>query len=337
MQTVSNIPLNFLWLEITAHCNLTCSHCYASSGPANPLNGRMTISDWYRVLEEARELNCSNVQFIGGEVSIHPYLAPLIKKAADLDYKMIEVFTNGTEVTKSLVSLFKHHRVRTALSFYSENPKVHEAITGKVGSFGRTVKGISTLVTEGIEIRVGIIEMQQNSGGVHEARAYLERLGVTNIGEDRIRSVGRGEEYPNVEPTRQLCGQCWKGKLCVTPSGDCYPCVFSRDTCVGSALSQSITSVVVSDELLVFQAAMANSQGIDVESVESTPHIYNNPDCFPNPSACNPTTCEPKGGGCNPVNSCWPHDDCYPKKGCNPDTTCWPKGGSCNPQKCYPI
>ena len=45
--------LNFLWLEITRRCNLTCAHCYASSGPNLPLTERMHFADWCHVMDES--------------------------------------------------------------------------------------------------------------------------------------------------------------------------------------------------------------------------------------------------------------------------------------------
>jgi hypothetical protein len=41
--TVLNDPM-FLWLEITAKCNLLCEHCYADSGPQADLYGNMTTA-----------------------------------------------------------------------------------------------------------------------------------------------------------------------------------------------------------------------------------------------------------------------------------------------------
>jgi MoaA/NifB/PqqE/SkfB family radical SAM enzyme len=73
--------LSFLWLEITAKCNLLCTHCYADSGPRGDLHGNMTYSDWTRVIDEAAELGCPSVQFIGGEPTIHPRLADLVDHA----------------------------------------------------------------------------------------------------------------------------------------------------------------------------------------------------------------------------------------------------------------
>lgn len=57
--------LRFVWLEITGRCQLSCSHCYARSGPAGS-HGRMTMNDWLRVIDQAAGLGVDWVQFIGG-------------------------------------------------------------------------------------------------------------------------------------------------------------------------------------------------------------------------------------------------------------------------------
>ena len=70
--------LSFLWLEITGKCNLTCTHCYADSGPAGTLQGAMTLEDWTGVIHQASALGCRQLQFIGGEPTLHPDLPALI-------------------------------------------------------------------------------------------------------------------------------------------------------------------------------------------------------------------------------------------------------------------
>src|SRR5713226_7179053 len=87
--------LNFLWLEITRRCNLTCEHCYASSGPGLPLIERMECADWCQVLDEARAVGCRRVQFIGGEPTVHPDLGRLLEHATRVGFRHCEVFTNA--------------------------------------------------------------------------------------------------------------------------------------------------------------------------------------------------------------------------------------------------
>ncbi len=77
MTTLSRKPaevrpgLSFLWLEITGRCGLSCSHCYARSGPSGS-HGTMTADDWRSVISQAAGLGVSMVQFIGGEPTLHP-------------------------------------------------------------------------------------------------------------------------------------------------------------------------------------------------------------------------------------------------------------------------
>ena len=50
--------LSFLWLEITAKCNLECVHCYSDSGPRRQLLGDMALDDWLNILRDAASLGC---------------------------------------------------------------------------------------------------------------------------------------------------------------------------------------------------------------------------------------------------------------------------------------
>src|SRR5687767_1018146 len=84
--------LNFLWLEITRRCNLTCAHCYVDSGPGLPLTEGMQFDDWCRVMDEARAEGCRRVQFIGGEPTLHPDLPALLGHAARAGFSQCEVF-----------------------------------------------------------------------------------------------------------------------------------------------------------------------------------------------------------------------------------------------------
>src|SRR5262245_31492421 len=74
--------LTFLWLEVTAKCNLECIHCYADSGPQKNLLGKMNIEDWVTILRDSAELGCRQVQFIGGEPTLHPELPRMISFAS---------------------------------------------------------------------------------------------------------------------------------------------------------------------------------------------------------------------------------------------------------------
>src|SRR5579884_2046624 len=94
--------IDFLWLELTGKCNLRCVHCYSDSGPQLPLIQSMGLNDWSRVIGEAADLSCRNLQFIGGEPSLHPGLPDLIRRAKACGITNVEVYTNGTVLPDNL-------------------------------------------------------------------------------------------------------------------------------------------------------------------------------------------------------------------------------------------
>jgi hypothetical protein len=64
---------SFLWLEITGRCGLSCSHCYAGSGPSGS-HGAMTAGDWRSVITQAADLGVSMVQFKRRRADVAPGL-----------------------------------------------------------------------------------------------------------------------------------------------------------------------------------------------------------------------------------------------------------------------
>jgi MoaA/NifB/PqqE/SkfB family radical SAM enzyme len=299
--------LRFLWLEITAKCNLLCVHCYAESGPHGELYGNMTYEDWTRVINEAAELGCRTIQFIGGEPTMHPRLSDLVDHANHRRFAFIEVFTNATRLGQKLVGCFQRNRVHVATSFYSDDPAIHEQITRGEGSWPRTVHGIEKAVAAGLPLRVGVIETERNAGHAPRAIEFLKTLGVNEFRVDRQRGVGRGDLVQlggNEERYEELCGQCWRGRLCVTPGGDTFPCVFSRATRLGDVRC-GLAGILQTAKLAAFRHRVRAL------------HAHAPDDCQPYP--CPPEgPCDPHGG-CPPT-TCTPN--CSPP--CAPDANCQP-------------
>ncbi|HUZ55268.1 MAG TPA: radical SAM protein, partial [Streptosporangiaceae bacterium] len=97
-------PVTFLELEITGRCQLACLHCYAGSGPDGG-TGTMSIGDWEWVISDAQGLGVRTVQFIGGEPTLHPGLARLVRFALGAGLGA-DVYSNLVHVTRELWELF---------------------------------------------------------------------------------------------------------------------------------------------------------------------------------------------------------------------------------------
>jgi MoaA/NifB/PqqE/SkfB family radical SAM enzyme len=310
--------LRFLWLEITSKCNLMCTHCYADSGPQEELYGRMTYDDWTRIVEEAAELGCHKLQFIGGEPTLHPRLHDLIDHANHRGFEFIEVYTNATRLGTRLLGCFQRARVHIATSFYSDVPAIHDQITQGAGSWERTVRGIESVLAAGLPLRVGVIETDRNPGHGPRALEFLRTLGVQSARIDRERGVGRGgrnQPWDDAERFDELCGECWKEKLCVTASGEVFPCVFARATRLGDA-SAGLSGILASARLTEFRRTVrsrnvgnAACEPSDCHPQQSAQECNPLSNCNPNdcnPNACNPLDCNPLGSNCNPCNPCGP-------------------------------
>lgn len=252
--------LDFLWLEITAQCNLSCVHCYADSGPSRALHGNLGLEDWLDALRQAADLGCKKVQFIGGEPTLHPGLTTLIASARGLGFTTIEVFTNGTLFTEALKNSFLRHHIHLAFSVYSAQADVHDAITRKKGSFAKTMTSLQWAIGCGLPVRVAAVQMETNAGDLDQTRRMLTEMGVASISSGHLREIGRGARGKESEPCfDELCGRCWQQKLCLTANGEIYPCVFARFSPIGS-LSQGLGYVLDGPERSAFRAALLAAQ-----------------------------------------------------------------------------
>lgn len=290
--------LEFLWLELTNRCNLQCVHCYAESGPFVQ-DDALSKEQYLRVLHDAATAGCREVQFIGGEPTLNPDLPDLIVAAGTAGFRKIEVFTNLNSLSDQLLDCFTIHSVNVATSIYGASAEIHDEVTLVPGSFARLVRNIRRCLERGLKMRAGFIEMAENSGRFEEANAFFSELGVSSIGHDFERKIGRAskEECCGME---ELCGECANGTLAVGPDGVVSPCIMSKAWSVGRlGAANSLTDILRGDKLAQTRRDIGRAVGDQRTSQE--------PSMICTPKTCAPydaTPCSPKDGGCTP---------CYPK------------------------
>jgi MoaA/NifB/PqqE/SkfB family radical SAM enzyme len=346
-------PTSFLWLEITSSCQLSCGHCYAESGPGGS-HGAMTEERWSDAIRSAAESGVSMIQFIGGEPTTHAAFARLVQLALSSGLE-VEVFSNLFSISPDGWACLALPGVRLATSYYSSSPRIHDRITNRLGSHGRTLANIGKAIELGIPLRVGLIRVEDDQD-VDDARAQLLTAGVPQdqIRVDDLRSVGRGAvgSTPVARDEDALCGNCASGVAAILPDGSVHPCVFSRQQHfeVGNLLDQTLGEVLAGAELRDLRGrlsadftaracAPAGGGGgscspagggggpCSPAGVRATARRYGQPvvDCGP---ACSPS-CAPVGN-CNPIVNPGP---CNPVGGHppRPEPTPRPDGPVCNP------
>jgi MoaA/NifB/PqqE/SkfB family radical SAM enzyme len=309
--------LTSISLELTNTCNLSCVHCYAGSSPRAPLYEGMTFRDWEAVLQQSAALGCKTVRFIGGEPAVYPQLVELIAVARQLEFENLFLYTNGTHLTERLRAALVEYDVGLAFSLYAASADAHDAVTGVRGSFSQTLDSIGWAISEGLKVRVAITRIAAPAE-ISAAASMVRRMGVRNVSFDRVRRIGRGGGDSPHEDVDELCGSCWEGKLCVSPSGSIHPCVFSRFEQVGST-TEGIAEAVSSPALRNFRgrvfAMVQKRRG--KPPVMNLSSDYDTCDPEQDPGQCGPET-EP--GPCDPEKNPGP---------CGPETD----PGPCDPEK----
>ncbi|MFB4193207.1 radical SAM protein [Streptomyces carpaticus] len=240
----------FAWLEITGSCNLRCRHCYANSSPQGS-HGTMTDADWLRVLGELAGLGVRDVQFIGGEPTLHPGLPGYIDRALDQGMA-VEVFSNMTHIGPRLWEVLRRDGVRLAFSYYSDDPAAHDAVTGAGGAHARTRANIRRARELGVPLRGNVVELPAPAHAEGGRRDLLE-LGIREVGTDRVRPYGRGAAEAGrasgaggagrAAECGGLCGRCGHGRLAVLPDGRVTPCVFARWLTLGNVRERSLPEI----------------------------------------------------------------------------------------------
>ena len=245
--------LRFAWLEITGKCQLSCTHCYAESGPRGD-EGVLGTRDWFRIIDDVAELGAHSIQFIGGEPTLHPDLPEFVGRALTAGLG-VEVFSNLVHIGPRLWDTFSRPGVRLATSYYSDEASQHEAITRRRGSHARTRANIAEALSRDIPLRAGVIDVSTSDRigrqRTHAAQADLSSLGVADVGVDRLRRIGRGAnaspapDQPGSEPgLDQLCGRCGHGAVAISSSGDVWPCVFARRIQLGNILDTDLATIL---------------------------------------------------------------------------------------------
>lgn len=293
--------LDFLWIEVTSRCNLRCVHCYAEA-ESNAIKAEqhidISLEEFKRVIDEAAGLNCQKLQLTGGEPTLRDDLRELITYANASGFKIIEIFTNGTHLTESMIQFFADTGVHVAVSIHSYCARTHDAITRVPGSFERTLNSIKLLRAHGVSTRCATIAMKQNENELDETSYFLSQLGVHSAFPDPIRPSGRGrdmENWPhryglnfmltcpnfvvNSETYERNCrwNSCWFGKAAITSVGDVLPCIFARDQVAGNVKRQSLSEIILGKRMFSFWSLTKDQ----VEVCKDCEYRYVCKDCRP--------------------------------------------------------
>lgn len=249
--------IDFAWIEITQRCNLYCRHCYEGSSKNVEISD-MTMQDFETAVNALQSIGIKRIQLVGGEPLIHPQIAEIIKIAKDT-FEFVEVYTNGTLLTKELLELITDRKVALAFSLYAAASAVHDYVTCTKGSYDLTIAHIQKALDLGNTVRVASVEMKDIPRYVFDdkramARADLPRVtgraGMHLYSRDMLRrklitkETFRKPVSADDFLRNQKVHNCFGARLYVDCKLDVYPCVMERRLTYGNLKEIPVTQMV---------------------------------------------------------------------------------------------
>ena len=181
-------------------------------------------------MAEALGLGIRRAQFIGGEATIHPDLETLLYDAAELGFEEIELYTNATLLSDSILNAVLESGAAVATSLYGGCGEDHDGFTRVKGSFSRTCRNIGRLVDEGVRLRVAVVRQEGEDRIFGEGVAAARELGIKNVSTAVVRAFGRAEGGTS---RFAGCGACGTSVLRVCPDGSVSGCSMSPNPRLG--------------------------------------------------------------------------------------------------------
>lgn len=160
--------------ELTYGCNLRCVHCYNPTHRVLP--HELSTSEICALLKQIADLGVLTVTFTGGEPSLRPDIAEILRHARRQGL-MIHLMTNATRVTASFTDLLREVGARQIdVSIYGATEPVYERMTGVAGSYRQFRLGLLNLAAARLPVVVQMPVTTINRKEIRDCRQLAESL-----------------------------------------------------------------------------------------------------------------------------------------------------------------
>ncbi|SRR5579875_169057 len=246
------VPLG-VHLDLTWRCNERCIHCYLDHDGA----GELSFVEIDELLVQLANAGVFFLTLSGGEPLLRKDFFAILRRARELSFN-VKLKTNAILIGERETALIRDLGVESVqVSIYSNQPEVHDAITGASGSLARSIRAIRLLVSRGLKVTIAHVIMRPNRGHYPTVRALAAELGAVftidptitphingnrsllalNIASADLRDVLRDKslvadsnEFAPAAPSDEdlvngIPCSAGHSSCYISPFGDVYPCV----------------------------------------------------------------------------------------------------------------
>lgn len=227
--------LRTIALDVTSHCNMTCSHCYAET--FNRV-GMVDLDVLGRALEEFHQLGVMHYVLQGGEPITAPKRLEFILRHCHPDETYINVVSNGWQMTRDRIQWLRDLKVdKITFSLDSGIEEEHDA-NRLPGSYKRVMQAIDWVLEEGLLTSISTVVTHTSlySEGFKTAYDFAKSKGIRldlQIAEPVGKWDGRKdilmtpEDSAYIKHLQQTSGRVHTGQYMINRDifcGDCDHC-----------------------------------------------------------------------------------------------------------------
>lgn len=200
----STIIRPVIFWNLTGRCNLSCEHCYNSSGPDQETRGELSTSEALSFIDDCGALGVPVILLSGGEPLMRPDIWELAGHAHLLGIKTA-LSTNGTLITPDITKKIRDAGIGyVGISLDGATAATHDRFRNSSGSFEQAVRAFSFCREANIRCGVRITLTREN---LHELGDLIDlaiRIGACRFCVYWLVPSGRGaDSYQNLQLSEQ--------------------------------------------------------------------------------------------------------------------------------------
>jgi len=176
--------------NVTARCNLSCTHCYAAThGPVEELDTEAALA----VIDDLAAFGAPVLLFSGGEPLTRPDILQLARHAAARGLRVV-FSTNGTLIDARLAAEFKSIGLSYAGISLDGTEAIHDRFRRCPGAFQRSLAGIRHCRDAGVKVGLRVTMTKDNVADIPAIFDLMEAERIPRICLYHLVYCGRGAE-----------------------------------------------------------------------------------------------------------------------------------------------
>ncbi|MEM6293688.1 MAG: radical SAM protein [Myxococcota bacterium] len=182
-------------IQLGHMCNNRCVFC--SSGQATERGQAlpMELAPVLRALERAKHQRARKVTFLGGEPTLQRAFLPALRRATDLGFEEIEIFTNGVKAARrsfvdevAAIGPFSWR-----FSIQGGNEDAHDRAVVKPGAFVRICRAMENVRAHGHRITANACINEESYRSLPDYVELVQRYGIEQLHIDVVRPSSAGD------------------------------------------------------------------------------------------------------------------------------------------------